>query len=88
MKEFFKSSLFIKMIVIPMAILSMIIIKILIYLNIYANDLVDKKTHEYANKIIQAYKVFSKSSIEKGQREAFQEVVNGFKLMKGVEDVF
>ena len=88
MKEFFKSSLFIKMIVIPIVILIIIIIAILIYLNIYANNLVEKKVNDYAYKMIQLYEIFSRSSIEKGQRESFQEIVDGIKIMKGVEDVF
>ena len=88
MKEFFKSALFIKMIIIPLIILCAIIIKILIYLNIYANDLIEKKTNEYANKMLKAYKVFSRSSIEKGQRHSFQEIIDGLKMMEGVEDVF
>jgi len=88
MKEFFKSSLFIKMIVIPIIILSIIIIKIIIYLNIYASNLVERKVKDYAHRMIRLYEIFSRSSIEKGQRESFQEIVDGFKIMKGVEDVF
>ncbi len=88
MREFFKSSLFFKMIVVPLLIMVTIASGILIYLNSFADELVNKKASEYANNVLKSYITFSKSSIEKGQRHSFQEVIEGLKTIDGVKDVF
>ena len=88
MKDFFKSVLFFKIVVIPLIILCVIAFGILIYLNNFADSLVDKNANEYAKNILKSYITFSKSSIEKGQRHSFQEVIEGLKTIDGVKDVF
>ncbi len=88
MKEFMKSALFFKLIVIPIILLGGAIVAIMIYLQTYGNKIVEKSAKTYTDKILKSYITFSKSSIEKGQRFSFQEVVEGMKTLEGVEDVY
>ena len=88
MKEFIKSKLFFKLIVIPIILISLGIIGIIIYLQNYADNLIKKTGDEYTKSVIKSYVTFSKSSIEKGQREPFQEVVNGLTKIEGVKEVY
>jgi len=88
MKEFVKSALFFKLIVIPIVLLAAAIAGIMIYLENYAEKIVEKHAKNYTNTILKSYKTFSKSSIEKGQRFSFQEVIDGMKTLKGVKNVY
>ncbi len=88
MKEFVKSALFFKLIVIPIVLLGAAIIGIMIYLENYGEKVVEKYAKNYMNTILKSYKTFSKSSIEKGQRFSFQEVIDGMKTLEGVKDVY
>jgi len=88
MKEFIKSKLFFQLIIIPILLLGGAIIAIIIYLEMYGNEVVDKNAEKYTDTILQSYKTFSKSSIEKGQRFSFQEVIEGMKTLEGVKNVY
>jgi len=88
MKEFMKSALFFKLIVIPIVLLGTAIVAIMIYLQTYGNKIVEKSAKIYTDKILKSYVTFSKSSIEKGQRFSFQEVINGMKTLEGVRNVY
>ncbi|AZV46270.1 hypothetical protein C3L23_02975 [Nautilia sp. PV-1] len=88
MKDFFKSALFFKLIIIPIILLSVSIIGSIIYLEKFGKELVQKKGAEYTKSVLSSYIKFSKDSIEKGQRKTFQEVVNAVKTIDGVEDVY
>jgi methyl-accepting chemotaxis protein len=88
MKEFMKSALFFKLIVIPIVLLGTAIVAIMIYLQTYGNKIVEKSAKTYTDKILKSYVIFSKSSIEKGQRFSFQEVIDGMKTLEGVKNVY
>ena len=88
MKEFMKSALFFKLIVIPILLLGSAIVGIIIYLEIYGQELIKKDAKSYTDSILKSYRTFSRSSIEKGQRFSFQEVVDGMKNIDGVKDVY
>ena len=88
MKEFMKSALFFKLIVIPIVLLGTAIVAIMIYLQTYGNKIVEKSAKIYTDKILKSYVTFSKSSIEKGQRFSFQEVIDGMKTLEGVRNVY
>jgi methyl-accepting chemotaxis protein len=86
--NFIKSKLFINLIVIPAIILGTVLVGIIIYLENYANKVVKEKGKEYVKNVIKTYATFSNSSIEKGQRESFQEVINGMAKSEGVKGVY
>jgi len=88
MKEFIKSKLFFNLILIPIAVLSTILIGIIIYMQNYANNLVEKSVDKYITSLIHSYVDFSKASIEKGQRVTFQDAVNSVAKLKGVLEVY
>jgi methyl-accepting chemotaxis protein len=88
MKDFLKSAIFFKIIILPSIIVGVIVVGILVYLNYYANNLVEKNIKSYSQDILHTYVTFSKSSIEKGQRYSFQEVIEGLKSIEGVKDVY
>jgi methyl-accepting chemotaxis protein len=88
MKDFIKSALFFKLIIIPIILLGSAIIAIMFYLQIYGDKVVAKSAKTYTDKILKSYVTFSKSSIEKGQRFSFQEVIDGMKTLEGVKDVY
>jgi methyl-accepting chemotaxis protein len=88
MNSFFKSALFFKIIVIPVVVVFVVTVGIFGYLKYYADNLIEKNAKDYSLNILKTYKNFSKSSIEKGQRHSFQEVVDGLKNIDGVKDVY
>jgi methyl-accepting chemotaxis protein len=55
---------------------------------IFATKYEKEKIHQYAYEIMNTYQRFSKSSLEKGQREPFQQVVNTIKKLQGVTGVY
>ena len=55
MKEFMKSALFFKLIVIPIVLLGTAIVAIMIYLQTYGNKIVEKSAKNYTDKMLKSY---------------------------------
>jgi len=89
MDSFFKSALFYKIIVIPLIVVGIVVSGIFLYLKIFVNDYIDNgRAEKYADNVMSSYISFSKSSIEKGQRNSFLEVMEGLKNIDGVVNVY
>ena len=87
MKEFLKSKLFLKIIVIPSLILGLFSLGMYFYLDNYAKKLLLKQTKDYTTNVLESFISFSKDSLEKGERNVFQDVVNSLGTIDGVVDV-
>ncbi len=88
MKEFFKSKLFLKLIILPVLAVSISLGVIVYFLNNYGHNLSKKESGKYVNSVMNTYITFSKSSIEKGQRETFENVVNAIAKLNDVVGVY
>ncbi len=88
MKEFFKSKLFLKLIILPVLAVSISLGVIIYFLNNYGHNLSKKESGKYVNSVMNTYITFSKSSIEKGQRETFENVVNAIAKLNDVVGVY
>ncbi len=86
--NFFKSALFFKIIVIPFFLVLAMGIGMLLYINNFSMNLVEKNVQQFTKDILSTYQIFSYASIAKGQRHAFQEVIDSFNNIQGVKDVF
>jgi len=80
MGNFFRSALFVKLIFISL-------FGIMIYLETYSSNIVDKKTQEYSLNIMKNFIEFAKDSIQKGQRNTFQTAVDNISKLEGVKEV-
>ena len=87
MKSFIHSKLFLKIIVIPAVILGVFSLGMYIYLSNYANKLLEQKTKHYTQNVLESFISFSKDSVEKGERDVFENVVNSLGTIDGVVDV-
>ena len=88
MKEFIKSTLFLKLIVVPFIVFGIALVGIIFYLQSYGISLAEKRAVEYTKSVLHSYERFSKDSIEKGQRKTFQDVVDSIKKIDGVQKVY
>jgi methyl-accepting chemotaxis protein len=88
MNDFFKSRMFIENILIPFVLMSILIGGFFYISKVFATKYEKEKLHQYVYEIMQTYKRFSKSSLEKGQREPFQEVINTMKKLQSVTGVY
>jgi methyl-accepting chemotaxis protein len=88
MNDFFKSRMFIENILIPFLLMSVLIGGFFYISKIFATKYEKEKLNQYVHEIMKTYKTFSKSSLEKGQREPFIEVVKGIKDIQGVMNVY
>ncbi len=88
MKEFFKSKLFLKLIILPVLAVSISLGIIIYFLHNYGHNLSKKESNRYVDSVINTYITFSKSSIEKGQRKTFENVVNAIKKLNDVVGVY
>jgi len=88
MKDFFKSRMFIENVLIPFVLMSVLIGAFFYVSKIYASKFEREKLNQYVYEIMHTYKTFSQSSLEKGQREPFQEVIENIKELQGVTGVY
>ncbi len=88
MKEFFKSKLFLKLIILPLLGVSISLGIIVYFLNNYGHNLSKKESGKYVNSVMNTYITFSKSSVEKGQRKTFENVVNTIAKLNDVAEVY
>jgi methyl-accepting chemotaxis protein len=88
MNDFFKSRMFIENILIPFLLMSVLIGGFFYVSKIFATKYEKQKLNQYVYEIMRTYKTFSKSSLEKGQREPFQEVIENIKALDGVTGVY
>ena len=87
MKNFIRSTLFLKIIVIPGIVLGIFSVGMYIYLDNYTNKLLEEKTKHYTKNVLESFISFSKDSVEKGERGVFEHVVNSLGTIDGVVDV-
>ena len=88
MKEFFKSKLFLKLIIVPLILISVAMFGIIYYLHFYASNLAKKESNNYTDSVMNTYVTFSKSSVEKGQRMTFENVVNAIAKLNDIVGVY
>ncbi len=88
MKEFFKSKLFLKLIILPVLAVSIALGVIIYFLHDYGHNLSKKESGKYVNSVMNTYITFSKSSVEKGQRKTFENVVNAIAKLNDVTGVY
>lgn len=87
MKDFLKSRLFLEQVLIPFIIMTFLVVGFFYIHSLFTEKLLIKKSKEYAKDTLETYVKFSKDSIEKGQRQTFQNVVNQIKHLEGVMEV-
>lgn len=88
MNDFFKSRMFIENVLIPFILMSVLIGGFFYVSKILAIKYEKEKLDNYTLEIMKTYKTFSKSSLEKGQREPFQEVIENIKNLEGITGVY
>ena len=88
MKEFFKSKLFLKLIIVPVILVSLALVGIVSFLHHYAKSLTKNESNHYVKSVMNTYVTFSKSSVEKGQRKTFESVVNAISRLDYVTGVY
>jgi len=80
--------MFIENILIPFLLMSVLIGAFFYVSKLFATKYEKEKLNQYVYEIMKTYKTFSKSSLEKGQREPFIEVIRGIKDIAGVKNVY
>ena len=88
MKDFFKSRMFIENVLIPFILMSILIGAFFYVSKIFASKFEREKLNQYVYEIMHTYKTFSRSSLEKGQRIPFQDVIENIKQLQGVTGVY
>ena len=88
MKEFFKSKLFFKLIIVPVVMVSIAMLLIIYLLHSFALDLSKRSSNKYIKNVMKTYVTFSRSSVEKGQRKTFEDVVNAIAGLPYVKKVY
>jgi methyl-accepting chemotaxis protein len=88
MKELLKSKIFFKIIIVPATIIVVVLGIGIIYFIGFGKELVNNQVNTKVKGIIETYAKFSQDSIEKGQRQTFQRVIDNIENIPGVLEVY